>query len=53
MNDKEKQAAEALLDSMIKNPTNAMVDANAYRCLIEGVEHRVNAEKAGRVTDPK
>ena len=53
MNDKEKQVAEALLDRMISNPTNAMADANAYRCLMEGVEHRINAEKAAGPTGRK
>jgi hypothetical protein len=31
---------------MLLGGAEVMADANAYRCLMEAVEHRINAERA-------
>lgn len=46
MNEEEKQAAKRILDNLLKESGAELASANAYRLLMEGVERRVNAEKA-------
>jgi hypothetical protein len=54
MNANEQKAADAILDKCQKaSPENVVGAAHAYNCLMQGVSHRVSAEKASRGTGRK